>query len=72
MGKQGVPRENDDLPPEQIHCKKQACDIQYCLARQNLNQNACQEYIQAWEECRDKARARDAAKRKRQMTSQRE
>jgi hypothetical protein len=43
-----------------------ACAIQYCLARRNLQQNACQEFIEAWEQCRDKARALDAAKKKNQ------
>ena len=53
----------EELPPEQIKCRKQACAIQYCLNRNNLQQKACREYIEAWEQCRDKARALDAAKK---------
>ena len=55
---------SEELPPEQIYCKKQACDIQYCLARRNQQQSACQAYIEAWEQCRDKARQQDAENKK--------
>ena len=68
MPKQAVSSDDgEDLPPEQIHCKKQACAIQYCLARRNLQQNACQAYIEAWEQCRDKARAMDSMKKKNEV-----
>lgn len=52
---------DEELPPEQIFCKKQACDIQICLARRNLQESACRAYIETWEQCRDKVRAKGAA-----------
>ena len=32
-------------------CKKQACAIQYCLARNNYQENKCRDTIHEWELC---------------------
>lgn len=61
MGKQQSQNNNNDLPPEQIYCRKEACAIQYCLNRFDHQQNKCQDVIETWEKCRDKARANAAA-----------
>jgi hypothetical protein len=42
---------NDDSPRE---CAKQACNIQWCLARSNHKQEVCQPFIDEWKACRDK------------------
>lgn len=52
-GKRGA--QKDDAPPEQKHCAKQACAIQWCLARRNHQERLCQSVIDEWKECRDKA-----------------
>jgi hypothetical protein len=48
--------DNDELPPEQIHCRKQACAIQFCLNRFNHQEKKCKAYVEEWKQCRDKAR----------------
>lgn len=47
---------NDSKPPEQRWCKKEACEIQYCLARANYQEDKCRHIIEAWEKCAEKAR----------------
>jgi Mature-T-Cell Proliferation I type len=44
------------LPPEQIHCRQQACAIQYCLNRFNHQEKKCRAYVEEWKRCRDMAR----------------
>lgn len=48
----------DVLPPEEIFCKKQACAIQYCLNRSNHQEKKCQVYVDAYNDCKTKARAK--------------
>ena len=50
-----------NLPPEEIHCGKQACAIQYCLQRYNHQEKYCQQFISDWKKCRDQARLAEAA-----------
>mmetsp|Transcript_17280 Transcript_17280/g.23803 ORF Transcript_17280/g.23803 Transcript_17280/m.23803 type:complete len:83 (+) Transcript_17280:135-383(+) len=47
----------DNAPPEQKHCAKQACAIQWCLARRNHKEHLCQNYIDDWKRCCEEARA---------------
>lgn len=44
-------------PAEENACKKQACAIQWCLARRNYKENLCQAYIDEWNRCLDESRA---------------
>ena len=32
-------------------CSKQACDIQWCLARRNYQEKHCQHVIDRWKKC---------------------
>ena len=50
--------EDERKPPEQRWCRKEACEIQYCLARNNYQEAKCQHVIQAWEKCAENARKR--------------
>ena len=47
----------DDAPIEQKKCKKEACNIQYCLARNNHIQKRCEDVIAVWKACCEKAKA---------------
>jgi len=40
-------------------CRKLACDIQWCLSRNNYQQDKCTEFVERWEDCcrREKERA---------------
>eukprot|EP00542_Grammatophora_oceanica_P017551 CAMPEP_0194033104 /NCGR_PEP_ID=MMETSP0009_2-20130614/5901_1 /TAXON_ID=210454 /ORGANISM="Grammatophora oceanica, Strain CCMP 410" /LENGTH=68 /DNA_ID=CAMNT_0038673725 /DNA_START=68 /DNA_END=274 /DNA_ORIENTATION=+ len=49
-GKKGGRTENGS-PPE---CAKQACAIQWCLAKRDHKENLCRAFIENWEQCRDK------------------
>ena len=49
-------KQNEDAPIEQKKCKKEACNIQYCLARNNHIQKRCEDIIAIWKECCDKAK----------------
>ncbi|KAL7464293.1 hypothetical protein ACHAXS_004631 [Conticribra weissflogii] len=56
--------QREDAPPEQKHCAKQACAIQWCLAKRDHKEELCQNFIREWEDCRDKAvRAAEATKK---------
>lgn len=52
----------EGAPVEQDACKKEACAIQWCLARRNHQEKYCKDYIVAWKECCDKARGNEAAR----------
>ena len=40
-----------DSEAVQSACQKSACAIQWCLAKNNHQQNRCQDQITAWEDC---------------------
>ncbi len=46
-----------DSLPVQSACKKSACAIQWCLVKNNHQQDRCQAYITAWEDCVSKVLA---------------
>jgi hypothetical protein len=48
-GRRGA--QNDDASPEQKECAKQACAIQWCLAKRNHKEKFCQAYIDDWKDC---------------------
>ncbi len=48
---------NFDGEPAQSACKKSACAIQWCLVKNNHQQDRCQAYIAAWEDCVSKVLA---------------
>ena len=50
----------DDAPPEQKKCAKQACAIQWCLAKRGHQERLCRHVIEEWESCCEKARANAA------------
>jgi len=52
----------DDASPEQIHCAKQACAIQWCLAKRNHREDYCRQYIDEWKNCCERVRTAEAAK----------
>ena len=54
--------QKDDAPPEQKLCAKQACAIQWCLAKRDHKEHLCQAVIDDWQACVDKVRAAVAAK----------
>ena len=60
-GKGSRSGQRNDAPPEQKACTKEACAIQWCLARRNHKEKLCQIYIDAWKECRDRAVERHGA-----------
>ena len=47
----------DDAPIEQKLCKKEACAIQWCLAKRNHKEEYCKDFIAAWKACCDRAKA---------------
>eukprot|EP00985_Skeletonema_marinoi_P008429 scaffold3816_cov124-Skeletonema_marinoi.AAC.1 len=49
--------QNDDAPPEQRKCAKQACAIQWCLAKRDHKEHLCKNFIDDWQDCCEKARA---------------
>lgn len=50
----------EGAPIEQIKCKKEACNIQWCLARRNHQEKYCLDFIKAWKECCEKAKLNEA------------
>ena len=54
-GKGSRSGQSDEAPPEQKACTKEACAIQWCLARRNHKEHLCQAFIDAWDACRIKA-----------------
>ena len=40
-------------------CKKFACDIQWCLSRNNYQQHKCENFVQKWNDCCEKAKKRE-------------
>ena len=50
----------EEKPPEQRWCRKEACEIQYCLARENYQEDKCRHKIEAWEKCAQQARKRES------------
>ena len=49
-------KQPDSAPLEQKQCVEDAVSIQRCLARNNHKQNRCEEQIQAWKKCCDRAK----------------
>lgn len=49
--------QKDDAPPEQRLCAKQACAIQWCLAKRDHKEHLCRAVIDEWESCCAKVRA---------------
>lgn len=60
-GKGSRGAQSKDATPEQRHCAKQACAIQWCLAKRGQQEKYCQPFIQDWKACCEKARAAAAA-----------
>ena len=58
-----------DAGPAQIACKKYACNIQWCMAKHNHQQDKCVEYVDAWKDCCDRVNAFESAKAKASQTS---
>jgi len=50
--------ENADVA--QKKCKKQACAIQWCLARNNHMESKCAVFIQDWKDCSDRAKTNES------------
>ncbi|KAJ1459444.1 hypothetical protein M885DRAFT_511415 [Pelagophyceae sp. CCMP2097] len=50
-------RQDEDAPPEQRLCTKEACAIQLCLARHNHQQKWCQGIIDHWKACTTRVKA---------------
>jgi len=46
---------------EEKLCGKQACKIQWCLAKRGHKEHLCQPYIDEWKLCCEKVRAAAAA-----------
>ena len=57
--------QKDDAPPEQRLCAKQACAIQWCLAKRDHKEHLCRGAIDEWQSCVDKVRIAEAAKTER-------
>ena len=53
--------QNDNASPEQKLCAKQACAIQWCLAKRNHKEHLCQHVIDEWKLCCEKVRRNAAA-----------
>ena len=49
--------QNNDAPPEQKLCAKQACAIQWCLAKRDHKEHLCHGVIGEWNDCCEKVRA---------------
>ena len=54
-------QKDDNAPPEQKLCAKQACAIQWCLAKRNHKEHLCQHVIDEWKLCCEKVRRNSAA-----------
>ena len=52
----------DAAPAEQKLCAKQACAIQWCLAKRNHKEHLCTVYIDEWKNCCKKVRAAQTVK----------
>jgi len=50
-------KQNKDADISQRSCTKEACAIQYCLARNNYKEQRCEHVIQQWKSCCNKAKA---------------
>lgn len=53
-------KQNENAPPEQKLCQKQACAIQWCLAKRDHKEKYCKAYIDDWQDCVDKVKAKYA------------
>jgi len=45
-------------------CRKLACDIQWCLSRNNYKESRCADFIARWEDCTEKVNAKLRAEKK--------
>ena len=50
-------KQSDSASASQKACTKQACAIQYCLARNDHKQIKCQHFVDSWKECCERADA---------------
>lgn len=50
-----------DASAAQKECTREACNIQYCLAKRNHQESRCKDAIDAWKTCCAKVEARDTA-----------
>ena len=50
-------KQSESATPEQKKCVKEACNIQYCLAKYQYQQKRCDEVITIWKNCCEKAKA---------------
>jgi len=54
--------EDADPCQKDKECQRKACDIQWCLSRNNYNQSRCIAHVKAWEDCCTKVRLRELQK----------
>jgi len=47
----------EDAPPEQKLCSKEACAIQWCLAKHDHKEKWCLATIDAWKQCCERVKA---------------
>lgn len=62
-------KQSADADPALVACKKFACNIQWCMAKHNSQQDKCVEYVNAWKECFDLVNKFEAGKKSSQMTA---
>jgi len=55
-------KQSEDAPPEQKACSKEACAIQWCLAKHNHKEKWCVATIDAWRQCCERVKAAAAAR----------
>ena len=53
-------KQRKDADEAQKVCAKFACNIQWCMAKNNHKQAACTAFVDAWQECVDKVNAAQA------------
>ena len=46
-------KQKDDASEADKVCSKLACNIQWCLAKNNHKQVLCQSFVEAWQNCVD-------------------
>ena len=51
-------KQSSNAAPEQQLCTKEACNIQYCLAKFQYQQEKCDEIITIWKKCCERAKAK--------------
>mmetsp|Transcript_19848 Transcript_19848/g.50873 ORF Transcript_19848/g.50873 Transcript_19848/m.50873 type:complete len:80 (+) Transcript_19848:298-537(+) len=63
-------RQSQDADICQVKCKKQNADIQWCLSRNNYQQQKCQDFVDNWTHCCMHARAQEREPASRNLSEQ--